>query len=147
MNKAFVREPDFDGRATCPRCGSLGTAVGNATLDQHVRKHVRRRMGDSGWFCDFGRCEVAYFDLFDRTVLVNELLTLVYPKDDAPICACFGFTLEDIEADVAEGTPTRIRELLAKSKSHDARCHTLAANGRCCMGEVQKLYMRLIAQP
>ena len=27
MNKAFVREPDFDGRAFCPRCGALGLPV------------------------------------------------------------------------------------------------------------------------
>ena len=79
---------------------------------------------------------------------VNELQFAVYPKDaTTPICACFGFTLEDIEADVRQGTPIRIRELLAKSKSADAQCHTLAADGRCCMREVQRLYMKLIAEP
>ena len=30
MNKAFVREPDDDGRAYCPRCNSLGAPVGAA---------------------------------------------------------------------------------------------------------------------
>ena len=49
---------------------------------------------------------------------VDELRAPVYPKDvDAPICACFGFTIDEIEADAQDGTPTRIRELLAKSKS------------------------------
>ena len=146
MNKAFVREPEFDGRAYCPRCGTLGTPVNEATLDRHVHKQSRSRMGDSAWFCDFTRCDVAYFDLFDRFVVVDELESSVYPMDvAAPICACFGFGLDDIEADVRQGTPTRIRELLAKSKSKDARCHTLAADGRCCMREVQRLYMRRIA--
>ena len=146
MNKAFIREPEFDGRAYCPRCGSLGTPVNDATLDRHVQKQSRPRMGDSAWFCDFARCDVAYFDLFERFVAVNELQSTVYPKDAAaPVCVCFGFRLEDIEADVRQGTPTRIRELLAKSKSSDAQCHTLAADGRCCMREVQRLYMRRIA--
>lgn len=144
MNKAFVREPEFDGRAFCPHCGSLGTPVNKATLDRHVRQQSRRQLGDAAWFCDFKQCDVAYFDLFERSVAVNELQSQVYPKDiDAPICACFGFKLEDIEADVQDGTPTRIRELLAKSKSSDAQCHTLAADGRCCMREVQRLYMKL----
>ena len=148
MNKAFVREPEFDGRAYCPQCGSLGTPVNKATLDHHVQKLSRQRMGDSAWFCDFARCNVVYFDLFERFVAVDELQSTVYPKDTAaPICACFGFRLEDIEADVRQGTPTRIRELLAKSKSNDAQCHALAANGRCCMPEVQRLYMRRIAEP
>jgi len=148
MNKAFVREPEFDGRAYCLRCGSLGTPVNKATLDRHVQKPSRSRMGDSAWFCDSTRCDVAYFDLFERFVAVDELQSPVYPKDAAaPICACFGFTLEDIEADAHEGTPTRIRDLLAKSKSGDAQCRTLAADGQCCMPEVQRLYMRRIAEP
>ncbi len=148
MNKAFVREPEFDGRAYCPRCGSLGTPVNRTTLDHHVQTQSRSRIGESAWFCGFARCEVAYFDLFERYVAVSELQAAVYPKDVAmPICACFGFTLEDIEADVSDGTPTRIRELLSKSKSDDAQCHTLAADGRCCMTEVQRIYMRRIAKP
>ncbi len=148
MNKAFIREPEFDGRAYCPRCGSLGTPVNNATLDHHVQKKSRPQMGDSAWFCNFPRCDVAYFDLFERFVAVNELQSTVYPKDSAaPICACFGFRFEDIEADVSHGAPIRIRELLAKSKSSDAQCHTLAADGRCCMAEVQRLYMRRISEP
>ena len=148
MNKAFVREPEFDGRAYCPRCGSLGTPVSKAALDHHVQQRSRSRMGDSAWFCSFARCDVVYFDLLECFVTVSELQSTVYPKDAAaPICACFGFTLEDIEADVRQGTPTRIRELLAKSKSDDAQCHTLAADGRCCMREVQRLYMRRISEP
>ncbi|MCP4787929.1 MAG: hypothetical protein GY878_30815 [Fuerstiella sp.] len=29
MNKAFVREPDIDGRVCCPACESLGVAKYN----------------------------------------------------------------------------------------------------------------------
>lgn len=148
MNKAFVREPESDGRAYCPRCGSLGTSVKKPTLDRHVQEQSRLRIGDSAWFCDFAKCDVAYFDEFGRFVGVNELRSAVYPKDTAaPICACFGFTLNDIDADVHDGTPTRIRELLSKSKSSEAQCHTLAADGRCCMREVQRLYMKRIGPP
>jgi len=148
MNKAFIREPEFDGRAYCPQCGSLGTPVNKATLDHHVQQHARSRLGDSAWYCNSARCGVAYFDLFERLIAVSELQSPVYPKDAAaPICACFGFMLEDIDADARQGIPTRIRELLAKSKSSDAQCHTLAADGRCCMREVQRLYMRRIAKP
>ena len=145
MNKAFVREPEFDGKAYCPKCGSLGAAVNAVTLDQHVQQPIRSRLGDAAWFCGFPKCDIAYFDLFESSVSVNELKAPVYPKDaDAPICACFGFTVEDLEADVADGTPTRIRELLARSKSSDANCRLLAADGQCCMREVQRLYMMRI---
>ena len=41
----------------------------------------------------------------------------VYPKDpQAPICACFGLTAEDVEADIREGGVTRVRALIEKAK-------------------------------
>jgi hypothetical protein len=146
MNKAFVREPEFDGRAFCPRCGTLGLPVESGPLDTHIRPEFRAKMHDSAWFCGFPRCEVAYFNLFDAVVLTSQLKGPVYPHDpNAPICACFGLTYDDVEADVRDGVPTRIRELLARSKSAAANCHTLAADGRSCMSAVQELYMRLRA--
>ncbi len=144
MNKAFVREPEDDGRAYCPRCQSLGVAVEAGPLGTHIRPESRAKMRDDAWFCNFPRCDVAYFNQFDAVVTVDELNAPVYPKDpDAAICACFGFSYDEVAADVQDGTPTRIRELLAKSKSPDARCRTLAVDGRCCMTAVQELYMKL----
>ena len=144
MNKAFVREPEFAGRAYCPRCGSLGEAVSTATLDAHVKPEARTTMMDSAWFCNFPRCEVAYFNLLETVITTDKLQSSIYPKDpSAPLCACFGFSLDDIEADIRDGSPRRIRELLAKSQSPEARCQVLAANGRCCMPQVQRQYMKL----
>ena len=144
MNKAFVREPEDDGRAYCPRCRSLGTAVESGPLDTHIRPESRAAMHDAAWFCSFPRCVVAYFNQFDAIVTVDELKGTIYPKDlNAPICPCFGFTYDDVVADVDDTQPTRIRELLAKSKTPEARCRTLAPDGRCCMTAVQELYMRL----
>lgn len=143
MNKAFVREPEPDGRAYCPGCGSLGVAVDSVTLDHHVDAESRAAIGEIGWFCNFSRCEVAYFDLFERVIRVNQLRHPVYPKDPrAAICPCFGFTAEDVEAAVQHRSPASIRELLAKSKTKEARCGILAPDGQCCMQEVQRLYIR-----
>lgn len=147
MNKAFIREPDFDGRAFCPRCGSLGLPVEHGPLDANIRHESRNKLGDAAWYCNFPRCDVAYFNLFDAVVQVDELRTPVYPYElDAPLCACFGLTYDDVEADVREGSPRRLRELLARSKSPEARCESIAPDGRCCMTVVQELYMRLREQ-
>jgi hypothetical protein len=146
MNKAFVREPEFDGRAYCPQCGALGIEVQSPVLDHQIRDQARPRLGDSAWFCSFAQCPVAYFDLLEAVVTVDQLRSAVYPKaEDAPVCACFGFTRDEIDADVADGTPSRIRDLLEKSKSSEAKCRTLAADGKCCLAEVQRLYMRRLA--
>jgi hypothetical protein len=144
VNKAFVREPEFDGRAYCPRCGALGTPVGAAAMDTHIVPAARARMSDTAWFCGYPPCSVAYFNLLESVVAVDELSGPVTPKDpQAPLCACFGLTMDDVQADVAEGTPTRIRALVARSQTAEARCPALAANGQCCLPEVRKLYLRL----
>jgi hypothetical protein len=49
-----------------------------------------------------------------------------------------------VEADVHEGSPARTRQLLAKAKSSEAHCATLAADGRPCVAAVQQLYMKLL---
>jgi hypothetical protein len=144
MNKAFVREPEFDGRAFCPRCGTLGAPVEAGPLDRYIQPESRTKLGESAWFCGYPHCDVAYFNLFEAVVMADELTKPIYPVDlDAPICACFGLNYDDVEADVREGTPTRVRELLQKSKSPAAQCTAIAPDGQCCMGKVQELYMRL----
>ena len=61
----------------------------------------------------------------------------------APVCACFGLTEIDIEADIQDGTPRRIRQLYVQSQSADAKCQVLAVDGQCCLREVQRIYMKL----
>ena len=144
MNKAFVREPEFEGPGYCPRCGTQGLKVSSGPLDTHIRPEFRQKIAESGAYCGYGRCEVAYFDSFDSVILLSELNGPLYPYDlDVPICACFGLTYDDVEADVREGVPHRIRALLVQSKSPQAHCGTLAADGQSCLREVQRLYMKL----
>jgi hypothetical protein len=143
MNKAFLREPDDTGACRCPRCGSLGTGVERPTMAAHVAAEAVAHLAESAFFCPFARCEVVYFDVFER-VATNESATHpIWPKDaEAPLCGCFELTRDDIEADLAEGTPRRVRELLAKSKSPEARCSVLSPSGQCCMSDVQRYYMK-----
>ena len=98
MNKAFLKEPE-QGAEYCPQCKSLGQPVSQVTLDALVRPEFRQQLGATASFCPYPTCAVAYFDAFERSVLVESLVKPIYPKDAAaPICACFGLTLEDIDA-------------------------------------------------
>ena len=84
-----------------------------------------------------------YFDAFERVIVTDDLKRSVYPKDpDAPICACFGLTRQDIEADVREGVVTRVKAIIEKAKSGEARCTQTAANGQPCVAAVQKYYFQ-----
>ncbi|MBX9792356.1 MAG: hypothetical protein K2Y37_25935 [Pirellulales bacterium] len=144
MNKAFVREPDDNGQRQCPRCGSLGEAVGPGTVAAHLPGGAESGLADAAFFCPYATCEVAYFDLFERVLTTDRLSRAVWPKDPgAPICACFGFTRDEIEADVREGSVRRTRELVDRAKSPAAHCATASASGRSCVADVQRYYMKL----
>lgn len=143
MNKAFVREQD-QAVEHCPRCGSLGQPVGRVTLDAHIPPPLRADLAETAVFCPYPQCEVAYFDAFERTITADALQHPVYPKDpQAPICACFGLTIEDIERDIDEGSVARVKALLGKASSDQARCAVAAANGRSCVPDVQRCYIKL----
>src|SRR6185369_8413211 len=138
MNKAFVREPDTTD-VLCPRCGAAGVSTLRAAFETNVPLEARRSLAASTYFCSTPSCPVAYFDAFEATVPIDALNHPVYPKDPrAALCACFGLTMDDIEADIAEGTPIRIRGLLAKSKSSEAHCEELSPPGRSCIADVQR---------
>jgi hypothetical protein len=143
MNKAFIREPEDSGQRHCPRCGSLGTAVGAATLDQQLAHLARSSLAAPAFFCPFAHCEVAYFDLFERIVLAESLPRAIYPKDPtAPICPCFDFCTDQIDEDIREGGVTRVRSLLARAQSREARCEQMSPSGHSCVPEVQRYYMK-----
>jgi hypothetical protein len=146
MNKAFVREPDQTADY-CPRCGSKGEPVGRETIRSYLPGGKTPAMADPANFCPSPQCNVVYFDSFERVLLSGDLARPVYPKDPAaPICACFGLTREDIEADVREGVVTRVRAIIEKAKSAEARCAQKAANGQPCVAYVQKYYMQCRSQ-
>lgn len=142
MNKAFVREPDQIADY-CPRCGSKGQQVGWGTIRSHLPEGKTPTVTNPANFCPSPQCDVVYFDVFERVLLTGDLAKPVYPKNpDAPICACFGLTRRDIEQDISEGVVTRVKAILEKAKSPEARCSRMAANGQPCVAYVQKYYMQ-----
>ena len=141
MNKAFVREPDCTG-TYCPRCGSQGEKVGAEVLKFYLADDQGTTLTPPAHFCPSPKCAVAYFDSFERFVLVNALSRPAYPKDStAPLCACFGVTRQDIEQDVDEGVVTRTKAAVERANSPLARCAQTAANGRPCIAYLQKYYL------
>lgn len=146
MNKAFMREADGE-LDRCPGCGARGVSVGAETLDSQLADSLRGRMGTSAYFCRQERCEIVYFDEFERRLRTTDFDRGIYPKDpQAPICTCFGLCESDVADDVSDGTVRRIREVVDRSKTDAARCRFTAPSGECCVTEVQRVYFRLRGQ-
>lgn len=150
MNKAFCKEPDDTGPARCPRCGTAGLEVEQSTLAAHVAGNVHGQpesLGEPAFYCDTDACDVAYFDLLERTVAVADARGLPWPKDPAgTLCACHGLSVDDVDADLDDGAPTRVREVVRKAGLPDAACGVRSADGRSCVARVQKFYLRRRAE-
>lgn len=143
MNKAFVKEQDSD-EGRCPKCGSPGAVVFQETLKAHLAPEMLQHLTDTAFFCGQPRCSVVYFDLFDRVVEEPAVKTPVYPKNpEAPLCACFGLTRDDVEQDIREGGVARTRACVNRAKSAEARCALASPSGQSCIAEVQRYYMKL----
>jgi hypothetical protein len=50
--------------------------------------------------------------------------------------------VDDVDADLVEGVPTRVRAIVQQAGRPDAACVTSSADGRSCVARVQKHYLR-----
>ena len=147
MNKAFCREPDSAEPALCPACGREGLAVAIETIRAHADREIAESLGEPAFFCPTDTCAVAYFDLLERSVTTAAARDLFWPKDPAgPLCNCHGLTLDDVDADIAEGVPTRLREVVRKAAEPGAACGIRSPDGRPCVARVQKHFLRRRAE-
>ena len=143
MNKAFCREPDDTRPPRCPRCGCEGARVEAPTLAAHVVAGAAESLGEPAYCCGTDACDVAYFDLLERTIPVEAARGLPWPKDPTGVlCACHGLTADDVDADIAEGAPTRVREVVRRAGLPDAACAARSADGRSCVARLQRYYVR-----
>jgi len=143
MNKAFCREPDSSLPPRCPRCGADGLPVGPETLRAHLAPDAAESLGEPAYWCATDACPVAYFDLFERSADADAAHGLYWPKDPAgPLCCCLGLTVDDVDADLAEPVPSRVRAVVQQAGRADAACAMKSPDGRPCVARVQRYFMR-----
>lgn len=143
MNKAFCKEPDQSDRPLCPACGAEGLPVSEPTLLAHLEAADADTLAEPAAWCDTDNCPVAYFDALERSVPVARARGVHWPKDPAgALCACHGLTCDDVDSDLDEGEPTRVRRVIEAAAAPDARCAARSADGRSCVARVQRFWVR-----
>ena len=139
MYKADIKEPDSSLPPRCPRCNADGLQVGSTTLKAHLASEAAESLGEPAFWCATNDCPVAYFDLFERSVDCKASHGLYWPKDPAgPLCCCYGLTADEVDADIAEQVPSRVRAVVQKAGLPDAACTTKSPDGLSCVARVQR---------
>ena len=145
MNKAFVRDPEpTEPRCPTPAgCGGIGTPVTRKTLLAHLSEESAKDLSESPYYCPNPNCQVAYFDLWGMTAPSTALQTACYPKNPtAPVCPCFGVTVEKIRSEAEAGRKEFVRDLISKAESPEAQCETESPTGSSCVTEIRKIFLK-----
>jgi hypothetical protein len=147
MSRAFIKEPEAPG-PSCPSppgCGGTGVPVSRVTLEARLRPDAAARFAADGYFCPNRACEVAYFDAGRERATRNEMVAPGWPKHpDAPLCACFRVAREVFEDFGHRGDKAAMGAFLERTVSPEARCASLAADGRCCATEARRVFLRAL---
>ena len=98
------------------------------------------------YFCNAQECDVVYFG-FDAAAPRfgrKDLLVRVGAKeksDPIPICYCFGFARHDIWEEAQRTGSSAISEKVrAEIKAGRCACEVKNPSGKCCLGEVQRVF-------
>lgn len=143
MNKAFVRESEEPEHQKCPACKTIGQSVSTATLTAHLPPADAGRLAGEVSYCPNASCDIGYFDSVGQTIPSTKILQPSWPKAPlSPVCACFGITVDQVIDAASAADPLPIRQLIVRSKTPEAQCILKAASGRCCIPEVQQLYLK-----
>ncbi len=147
MSRAFIKEPETTG-PRCPTpagCGGAGVPVSRVTLRARLLPEAAARFADGGFLCPDPACAVVYFDAGQERALRDELREPVRPKHvGAPLCACFSVPEETFDDLGTRGDKAGMRAFLERAASPEARCETCAADGRSCVTEARRVFLRAL---
>ncbi|MBI4430992.1 MAG: copper chaperone Copz family protein [Candidatus Omnitrophica bacterium] len=140
-----IHPPQRCGPAKCPACGELGKTVRHTTLSSLLRPEKRPEIPKQEEFC-FCRtrgCEVVYFlpgkILFHKDDLSVPIGLKEPNNPNAPVCYCFGWTLEKIQTEIRNtGKSTAINQIKTQVQAGNCYCEITNPQGSCCLGNVSK---------
>lgn len=140
-----LHPPQKCGPAKCPECGELGKTVQRITLGALLKPEKRPQIPcqEEFCFCRNTTCDVVYF-ISDRALFrkndLNIFVGLKEPQNPkVPVCYCFGWTPEKIQAEIkTTGKSTVIEQIKAQVQAGNCYCEITNPQGSCCLGNVSK---------
>ncbi len=138
--------PTRCGPAKCPKCGALGKSVKRITLGALLKpdRRVKIPLQDEFCFCPTSSCDVVYF-LPGKTLFYKEDLSIkVWTKEPneptVPVCYCFNWTLEKIQAEIAQtAEATVVDQIKAQVQAGNCYCEVTNPQGSCCLGNMSQV--------
>lgn len=127
----------------CPVSDTVGLGVELLTLRALLKPEALRRLDGTNYrFCSASDCDVVYFDAQHGSLFIKGDLTvrvgLKEREPPVPLCYCFGYTLADVQSDMATRGRTDIPAIItAEIKAGHCACEVRNPQGTCCLGTVR----------
>ncbi|HEX9004002.1 MAG TPA: hypothetical protein VGB07_29090 [Blastocatellia bacterium] len=134
----------------CLSCEGASQPVTLRTMLLMLKSEFFDQVGESQYrFCASPDCPVVYFSRERRFTSDNLRIRVGLKEKDGliPLCYCFGFNEQDLQAEIkAEGHTTIPQRISALTKERMCACEERNPSGACCLGEVTKAVKRLMKE-
>lgn len=134
----------------CLSCQGPSQPVTLRTLRLMLKPEFFDQVGESQYrFCASPACPVVYFSR--ECCFTSDALRIrvgLKEKDGLiPLCYCFGFNEQDLQAEIqGKGHTTIPQRISALTKERMCACEECNPSGACCLGEVTKAVKRLMKE-
>lgn len=151
-DRADASEPGDRFPRALRRRGCAGHSVTRKTMLLTLKPEHFDRAGAGHYrFCADPECRVVYFPEGEgATFTTDDLRVRVGMKekqDPIPLCYCFGFDEADMREEIAQTGQTSIpQRIAALLKRGMCACPERNPSGACCLGAVNEVVKRLLAE-
>lgn len=141
-----------DSRRACVSCGGGSLPVTRKTVMLMLRAERFDAVADGEYrFCADPECRVVYFTEGEGASFTTDDLRvrvgLKEKADPIPLCYCFGFDEADARGEISNtGRSTIPQRISALIKQGMCACAERNPSGACCLGEVNRVIKRLLAE-
>lgn len=146
--KPVVELQTLDSQRGCSSCNGQSRPVTLRTMLLMLKPGLFEQVGENQYrFCVSPDCAVVYFSRA-RSFTTGDLRVRVGLKEKdglIPLCYCFGFNEQDLQAEIkTEGHTSIPQRIAAFTKERMCACEERNPSGACCLGEVAKTVKRLM---
>lgn len=133
----------------CPKTGTRGKKVDNATIKSMMCESLRQILDESYYFCDIEDCDIVYFsESGSHIIKADSIREAVYQKSpqnpQTKVCYCFQHTVGDIQDAVTNATHDRIVEDIQLGiQQGQCACDWRNPQGSCCLGNVRQFIKQI----
>jgi len=128
----------------CPMNEQVVKPVGRITVESLFKPEIKSQLlPQPYYFCNAPDCDTVYVSALGEHLITKDQLSVrvgIKEQDDPiPICYCFNFDRQSIQADFRnKGSTEILKTITARVKAGECQCEVTNPSGTCCLGDVDR---------